>query len=237
MGHQELVLDIWSYGFAGTLYGLLTWRLLLRGYWRTSSEPGRRALVVALAASSAWALSLLAVMVLANRWLWTFGQLVDTLRYGFWYVFLLALLGARQSATARAAAWPLASIAGALVGLALLSQTACVFGACETGSAEHFVLLGSMALPVMALVLLEQLYRNADEDARWSVKPLCLGLAGAFMFDLFLYSQAVLLGRADPEAFGIRGVAHLLLMPQVAVALCRSRCHGQRCYWRKAPVA
>ena len=216
-------MDLWSYGFAGTLYGLLAWRLLLRGYWRMPSEPGRRALVVALAASSAWALSLVAVMVLANRWLWTFGQLVDTLRYGFWYVFLLALLGARQSATTRAAAWPLASIAGALVGLALLSQAACAFGACDSGSAGHFVLLGSMVLPVMALVLLEQLYRNADEDARWSVKPLCLGLAGAFMFDLFLYSQAVLLGRADPEAFGIRGVAHLLLMPMLLMAASR---HG-----------
>ena len=41
----------------------------------------------------------------------------------------------------------------------------------------HLWLLTALGLPVLGLVLVEQLFRNLAEDARWNAKPVCLGLA------------------------------------------------------------
>jgi hypothetical protein len=40
-----------------------------------------------------------------------------------------------------------------------------------------------LGLAVVALILLEQVFRNVTDDARWNVKPLCLALLGQFGFD------------------------------------------------------
>jgi len=78
-----------------------------------------------------------------------------------------------------------------------------------------------MASPVLSLVLLEQVFRNVTEDFRWSIKPLCLGLAGASLFDLYLFSQAVLFNRIDADAFSIRGVVHTLVVPLLLLSMTR----------------
>jgi hypothetical protein len=52
-------------------------------------------------------------------------------------------------------------------------------------------------MSVFGLVLLEQLFRNVSPDFRWSIKPLCLGLGGTFLFDLYLFSDALLFNQID----------------------------------------
>jgi putative PEP-CTERM system histidine kinase len=78
-------------------------------------------------------------------------------------------------------------------------------------------------MAVFGLVLVEQLFRTAASDSRWSIKPLCLGLAGAFLYDLYLYSEALLFNQLDLDAFSIRGFVHALVVPLVAVSTIRSR--------------
>ena len=79
-------------------------------------------------------------------------------------------------------------------------------------------LLTALGLPVLGLVLVEQLFRNLAEDARWNAKPVCLGLAAIFVFDIYFYSEAVLFGRFDPDAGHVRGVVHALALPLIFVA-------------------
>ena len=55
-----------------------------------------------------------------------------------------------------------------------------------------------LAVPVAGLVLTEQVFRRALPKARWALKPLCLGLGAGFMFDLYLFADALLFGRIDP---------------------------------------
>jgi putative PEP-CTERM system histidine kinase len=52
---------------------------------------------------------------------------------------------------------------------------------------------------------------------------VCLGLACIFVFDLYLYSDALLFGRFDTDVQSVRGAAHLLAVPFLFVA---SRRHG-----------
>ena len=61
-----------------------------------------------------------------------------------------------------------------------------------------------LSLAILGLVLLEQVYRNAEADRRWSVKPLCLGLAAMYGFDLYLYAEALLLLEATASEEGKR---------------------------------
>ena len=56
--------------------------------------------------------------------------------------------------------------------------------------AQRLSLFSSLAMSVFGLVLLEHLFRNVSPDFRWSIKPLCLGLGGTFLFDLYLFSDA-----------------------------------------------
>jgi hypothetical protein len=133
------------------------------------------------------------------------GRLADILRYGAWYAFVLLVLlpsdcrepsggqgGFKLGGGGHCSSWwwP-ASCAG-------------LAGQWRGAGRAQMVLFVTLALPVIAMVLLEQLFRNVAEDSRWNIKPLCLGLAGAFLFDLYLYSEAVLFG-ARRDALGIRG--------------------------------
>ena len=85
------------------------------------------------------------------------------------------------------------------------------------------VLLCSMALPVIGLVLVEQLLRSLPEDARWNVKPLCLGLGAVFLFDLYLFSQAVLFHSLDADAADIRGAVRALVVPLLLLSATRRK--------------
>jgi putative PEP-CTERM system histidine kinase len=80
----------------------------------------------------------------------------------------------------------------------------------------------SLAMSVFGLVLVERLFRNVSPDFRWSIKPLCLGLGGVFLFDMYLYSDALLFNRIDADAFSIRGFAHAMGLPLVALSAIRS---------------
>ena len=67
--------------------------------------------------------------------------------------------------------------------LALLALLALLWAARShgpEGAGVGAVFLSMMVLPVLGLVLVEQLFRNVARDGRWGVKPLCLALAGVF---------------------------------------------------------
>ena len=53
--------------------------------------------------------------------------------------------------------------------------------------------IGRLCLAVIGLLLLENLLTLAPSPARWAIKHLLIGLGAAFAFDLFLYSEAMLL--------------------------------------------
>ena len=80
-----------------------------------------------------------------------------------------------------------------------------------------------LAVPVAGLVLTEQVFRHALHQARWAVKPLCLGLGAGFMFDVYLFADALLFGRIDAGVWAARGLVHALVIPFIAIATVRNR--------------
>src|SRR3954468_5114730 len=68
-----------------------------------------------------------------------------------------------------------------------------------------------------------RVFRRALPRARGAVKPLCLGLAAAFMFDVYLFADALLFGRIDASVWAARGLVHALVIPFIAIATVRNR--------------
>ncbi|HEX2492277.1 MAG TPA: XrtA/PEP-CTERM system histidine kinase PrsK, partial [Steroidobacter sp.] len=78
-----------------------------------------------------------------------------------------------------------------------------------------------VVVALIGLVLLEQIYRNANEAARPSLKYFAVGVGSLFAYDLFLYSQAELLKGITAEAWSARGLINTIAVPLIAVAVRR----------------
>ena len=215
------VLAVWSYSLAGLAYAAFALQLLQLGYLRAPRETTKSTLLAAVTCSALWGGFSLAFLLTGNPLFWLFGSLSDLARYGFWYAFLLILV--RPNAAEKSSlgmAW-IVSAAAALMLFGLLALAFDILGISMLGDASRLILFSSMASPVFALVLLEQVFRNVPEGSRWNIKPLCLGLAGAFLFDLYLFSQAVLFNRVDGDALSIRGAVHTLIAPLLLLSIAR----------------
>jgi putative PEP-CTERM system histidine kinase len=207
-----------GYGLAAVVH------LVFAGYlWWSGRVQRERSLpsvlfIAALLTSAAWAcFSACSVQLRALLWP-VFAMAFDLARYALWFAFLLVSIGLtpmieRGSVMARLR---LASILCVAVALGLQVYLA------ATGSFDdmppRFVVASLLALPVCGALLLEQLFRNLGEDSRWNAKPVCLGLACVFAFDIYLYSTALMFGRFDPDALRARGAVHLLSVPFLFIA-------------------
>ncbi|MBZ8138332.1 PEP-CTERM system histidine kinase PrsK [Rubrivivax gelatinosus] len=147
---------------------------------------------------------------------------LDLLRLGLWMNFLLALLQPATPPGASREDSPLKAVAGVALLLAMVGLVA-VGLAAEPGPLVRLLFGGWLLIAVVGLVLVEQLFRNLPEDSRWNAKPVCLGLALVFAFDLYLYTEGVLFGRLDPDAASVRGLVVALSMPWLLVAARRRR--------------
>jgi putative PEP-CTERM system histidine kinase len=224
MDHQTALLIAWSMGTAAASYGLLAAYLISLGQtWHSSKRA--RAMLAAIVLAALWAIAG-TLFALSGKLVFLFSSsLLDILRYGAWYVFLILLLSPANAGQRSERVFPswLIPLCWAIVlgGLALhLALALQVLPAAQLARAQ---LLQALGMIVLALILLEQLFRNVTDDARWNVKPLCLALFGQFGFDLYLYSDALLFNQIDADAYAIRGFVHALVIPLLLVATVRSR--------------
>ena len=211
-----------GFAFAELIYSALAMWLVWAG--RKQSGGGKTPLVFigAVVATAIWAGCGLAEQTSSNPlWAWA-TSLFDLLRYALWFLLLLLLLRPQAGAGGKRLGRLYASVAVLLLAFGLISLVIEHQSAIEPGGTlAHLVLLSAMALPLFGLVLLEQLFRNVASDLRWNAKPLSLGLAGIFVFDLYVYSQALLFGRYDAEALAIRAGIHGLAAPLLFMASAR----------------
>ena len=215
-----ITLASWSYALATIAYALLTVRFM------ASARTGLRgaALIVALVATLLWAAGNWGFIAFRRPGLLLAANGLDILRAAAWQVLLLFLLrepgkGAdRESAYGRL--WPATFV---LTLTTLLAQVLAFVGFNALGDPARLALFGALALSIYGLVLLEQLWRNTVEDARWSIKPLCLGLAAVWAFDVYHFADALLFSRLDPDLWVARGFVYTLVVPVLAVSAFRVR--------------
>ena len=185
------------------------------------SHPAMRGLFAASVATVAWAV-LTVVWARADpppgRWL----PALDAAHAAIWLALLAALLPGRGWLSLRGLLLGTAvMVPMLLVGESLLARTLL------PGISGLVVLLGASLL---ALVAVEQLLRNATREERRAVVPLCLGLGALFVYELFVYSHALLLGQLDPGFWAARGFVNAAVVPLLAVAAQRHPRWASRFY-------
>ena len=214
------VAAVWSYGLAALGYAVFAVRVL------AGSRRSVRAslLVAALASTAAWALVCVAVGRRPTLERVFAASGADALRCGAWFVFLWHLLAnsdhqfTRLKGRTRNA---IVAAAALLVGSVLLGEGTTVWHASAAWAPRTGFLL-KLALAVFGLILVEQVYRRVQPQARWAIKPLVVALAGVFGFDLFFYSDALLFGHLDADIWLSRGIANIIVIPFIAIATARN---------------
>ena len=214
---------LWSYGVATTAFLAFAVRLALG--WRRSARAAM--LLAAIVATGLWAAAGMGVGAWPVPSTFLASNALDALRYALWFAFLGSLLRGAPATDEGSDVrrllprWAVAFVAAGLVASVVLSEgypAARTLGA-QAPTIEFGLRLG---LAVCGLTLVEHLLRRAPPQARWSIKPLCVGLAGVFAFDLFMYSDAMLYGQLDADIWLARGIANTLAIPFVAISTARN---------------
>ncbi len=125
----------------------------------------------------------------------------EAMRSAGWLALLLLV---RQFSRRRAAAF-----AAAIVGLSLASL------------APQLMLLARLVLAMLGMLLVEQVFRLAPPVERWGIKFACIGIGALFVFDFYLYSDALMFGRINADIGAARGIANALTAPLLAVSVSR----------------
>ena len=200
-----------SYAFAALAFTAFAARLAIG--WQGGAKA--YALFAAIGLSALWATLDLAFALSWAPRLWIAQSLVDGLRMGAWLLFAMLLLGARPRLQLIAAAALLACVA-----LFVVRQPDPLAVPIEVSRTPFAVLLG---VAIAGLVATEQIFRRCADSGRWALKPLCLALGASFVFDLYVYADALLLGRLDPDLWAARGLAQALVIPLIAMATARNK--------------
>ena len=207
-----------GFALAALAFSAYAATLLRSGLLRAPVERSARPYLLAVLASVAWALAGLADLGSSKLLYWHLAAAFDLLRYAAWAVFLLRLLRPLADSLAPGR---FRLVLAALAGLACVSLAAnlCTGLLPSLGQqAQRLLVASQLAWAVLGLLLVEQVFRNQAEQSRWSAKPLCLGLGGLFLFDVYLFSQALMFGRIDADALAARSLAQALTVPLLLMA-------------------
>jgi len=75
---------------------------------------------------------------------------------------------------------------------------------------------------VIGMMLVEQLYRNTPSEFRRDINFLCISAGSIFIFDFFVFSNAILLQKIDYELWSARGFINVLIAPTLILAAVRN---------------
>lgn len=209
-----------SHGLSALAYGALAIKLLLRE--RPKALSADRSILAATSLTAVWG-AVGCMLALGWKVALFFLLLLDCLRYSAWSLFFIALIrgdGTRPAPPlARGFGW--AAAAGMAIGLGV--HGAFVVGLTSVQDWHAAAWVVDLLLAILALAMLEHVVRNAAPDSVWHVKPLALGLAAAFVFDIYLAAESFLFRAQDPDTLAARGIVQAIVVPLLWLASERSR--------------
>jgi putative PEP-CTERM system histidine kinase len=206
-------LGVLGYGAAGLAYLLLT--LLLLVSWKRRG-PGLH-LIIASAVSACWGI------LLAIHHHWTPLPAIaifelEVARTATWVLAISAVASQTIGSKLKLASRVLACASLLVPIAALLAERKGVY------FVEPTILLSrtQLALSLLGLMLIEQLFRNANHSGRESLKFFCIGIGALFAYDLFLFSEVELIHGISPAAWNARGVFSAVAVPLLAISARRN---------------
>lgn len=218
-----MLINIAAFSYSLAAVAFLSLSVLLLTSWRGRLHG--KVLTIACLLTALWAVTVAYQAAWGNPFSLPV-DILEILRNAAWSVFLLLLLGPFQAInnTSRVRLKPAVAAIAAFYFLFLLLS---VYNAWKFESPQgtmSFItgIVGRVALAVMGMLLVEQLYRNTPAKERWGIKFACLGIGGLFAYDFYLYSDAMLFRHVNAEIWSARGVVNALAVPLIAVSAARN---------------
>ena len=212
-------LSVISHGAAAAVFAVLAVLVATR-YLRRDID---RALFLAATVTALWASVLVTQSLWGSPGFFT-RYLLELLRDTAWILLLFAMLrdGFRQGRFGS----QIKKVLGAAT--AILIITLLALGTLEfvlniglvSGKTK---VIGQIALSLLGLSLVEQIWRNSTAFGRSSMKYLCIGVATIFVFDFFMYADALLFGQVADSFWNARGFVNAALMPLFAINVVNTR--------------
>lgn len=208
-----------SHSTAAIVFGLLSLLIATR-YLRRDID---RSLLLAALVSVLWAGSL----VTQNLW----GEpgffiryMLELVRDAAWITVLFALLRDSFRST---------NLEGRLRRVLAAATLMLITVLLASGALEYFLglsildgktkVVGQIALSLMGLSLVEQIWRNSLSFGRSSMKYVCIAVGSLFAFDFFMYADALLFGQVSESFWNARGLVNAALVPLFAVNVINTR--------------
>ena len=209
------------HGGCAALYVVLSGLVLVQGRLSRSgrlSQTGRL-FAIACLATAVWAG---AVAAMAVSQLSLPGGPLDVVRAAVWCGFILHLyLRAVRGRQQRSQVFLMLGLIAVLVVavIALLSR-----GSPGTVALMWYgEVVARLGVAVCSVLLIENLYLNTPEDARWHINLPCIALGALAMYDIAISADALLFRRISIILFDGRALATAIVAPLLAVAAARNR--------------
>ncbi len=212
-------LSLISHATAAVAYTLLA-LLVGQRYLRRDID---RSLFLAALVSVIWACSLVAQSLWQQPDFFV-RYLLELLRDAAWVTVLFALLrDAFRTANLRGRLRKTLATATILLIAALVGGGTLEYMLDITLIDGKTKVVGQIALSLMGLSLVEQIWRNAISFGRSSMKYLCIGIASLFAYDFFMYADALLFGQVAESFWNARGLVNAAIVPLFAVNVINTR--------------
>ncbi|WP_020408157.1 XrtA/PEP-CTERM system histidine kinase PrsK [Hahella ganghwensis] len=204
----------------GALVYLLIMGLLAQGYLRRLTD---RALLAACLLTSIW-LAIIASQQVFNTPTFFLRYTFEILRNAAWIGVLFVLLGVRLTRKSSAGStqfWLGMTIAGILIFMLIAGLARGFMG--EAVFSGQTLLTGQIVVSLGGLVLLEQVWRNVTGYKRQNTRYLCLGIGTLFVYDFFMYSDALLFNQISQPFWDARGAINTVCAPLIALTMVNTR--------------
>ncbi|WP_375177125.1 XrtA/PEP-CTERM system histidine kinase PrsK [Marinobacter mobilis] len=212
-------LTVISHSTAALAYLLLA-ILIASKYLRRDVD---RSMFLAALVTTLWSASLVTQSLWAEPGFFM-RYLLELLRDASWIAVLLALLR-DASRTGQFMGKIRNALSAATITLVVLLIT---FGIMEYAFGIAIVdgktkVVGQIALSLLGLSLVEQIWRNCGSMGRSSLKYICIAISTMMAFDFFMYSDALLFGQIADSFWDARGFVIALIVPLLAVNVVNTR--------------
>ncbi|MFN2360173.1 MAG: XrtA/PEP-CTERM system histidine kinase PrsK [Marinobacter sp.] len=208
-----------SHSAAAIAYGLLALVIATR-YLRRDTD---RSLLLAAVVTVIWSGSLITQSLWGEPGFFV-RYILELLRDAAWITVLFALL--RDS-------FRTSNLVGRLRRILATTTITLIILLLGSGALEYTFgfnlldgktkVLGQIALSLLGLSLVEQIWRNSLSFGRSSMKYVCIAVATLFAFDFFMYADALLFGQVADSFWNARGLVNAALVPLFAVNVINTR--------------
>ena len=185
-----------------------------------------RSLLLAALASSAW-MTILIAQGLGVDVPFYVRYTFELIRNAAWFDVLYALLGvsfipSRNQGQDRF--YLSAAILTLLATIIFITLTQGISG--SQWVSGYTILLLQVTLCIVALLLLEQVWRSASMYSRSGIKYLTIAIATLYCYDFFMYSDALLFRELSTPLWETRGAINALAAPFIALTLLNNQKHA-----------